>query len=205
MQKGIIWRLYKKNLPPQQSEKIILRWLKKDRILEKISEELFSSLDNSKIPVEYKEIILELILKIREKYLRPIQKEALINIVYMLIEWKNEWLIKIPTWWGKTRLFWEIISALWLKTLILIPRNVLSEQTKSELEDIWLESEIHLISSNNWELSEKQFKDCIESLKQKKEMNNNINLSIFGIYQRQWNSIKKIIWWNRNGHQGWST
>ena len=169
MQKGIIWRLYKKNLPPQQSEKIILRWLKKDRILEKISEELFSSLDNSKIPVEYKEIILELILKIREKYLRPIQKEALINIVYMLIEWKNEWLIKIPTWWGKTRLFWEIISALWLKTLILIPRNVLSEQTKSELEDIWLESEIHLISSNNWELSEKQFKDCIESLKQKKK------------------------------------
>lgn len=58
----------------------------------------------------------------RKYLLREMQSNAFQSFIFSLKQWVNEWLIKLPMWTWKTRLFCEITKALNLPTIILVPR-----------------------------------------------------------------------------------
>ncbi len=82
------------------------------------------------LPIELKYYISELIDILRNNFesLRKSQVASLIAIIDHLLEWKTRWLVKLPTWMWKTRLFSEIIEWLQLNTAIFIPNNHLKSQ-----------------------------------------------------------------------------
>lgn len=84
------------------------------------------------LPVEIKYYVSELIdiLKNNFESLRKSQVISIVAIIDHLLEWKTSWLIKLPTWMWKTKLFSEIIEWLQLSTAIFIPNNHLKWQVK---------------------------------------------------------------------------
>jgi superfamily II DNA or RNA helicase len=67
--------------------------------------------------------------------LRPHQIRSIEKLIAAFERGVFQGLIKQPTGAGKTRLFGEIIHALHLPTLVLVPRSALLQQTKFELEE----------------------------------------------------------------------
>lgn len=80
---------------------------------------------------------------------RDRQKQAYLMFILDLVNNWKWWLIKLPTWAWKTILFWHIIKALWIWSLILVPRTNLVSWTKRKLEEkLWF-SWITSIDSDN--------------------------------------------------------
>jgi superfamily II DNA or RNA helicase len=75
---------------------------------------------------------LNKLLNERGYLLRPKQKESITRIINDLKDGHLEWLLKLPTGTGKTRLFGEIIAAIGWGALILVPRTSLLAGTKKE-------------------------------------------------------------------------
>lgn len=82
-----------------------------------------------------------------KNFFRKRQSLAIKSLIRNLNNQKTWWLIKLPTWTGKTFLFWNIIKALETPSLILVPRENLVEWTFKELvwsktkKWIWFESQ----------------------------------------------------------------
>lgn len=90
----------------------------------------------------------------RKHLYRIEQVKAFENLIKHLQEWNDKWLIKLPMGTGKTFLFSEICKALWLSTIILVPRVGLVNDTKEEMvwsdKKLWVgfkEDEVYTISS----------------------------------------------------------
>jgi len=90
----------------------------------------------------------------RKHLYRIEQVKAFENLIKHLQEWNDKGLIKLPMWTGKTFLFSEICKALWLPTIILVPRVGLVNDTKEEMvwsdKKLWVwfkEDEVYTISS----------------------------------------------------------
>jgi len=90
----------------------------------------------------------------RKHLYREKQVIAFEQLIKHLKEWNNKGLIKLPMWTGKTFLFAEICKALWLPTIILVPRVGLVNDTKEEMvgsdKKIWVgfkDEEVYTISS----------------------------------------------------------
>ena len=81
---------------------------------------------------------LEIHLEKERWNLRKNQISSFEKLIDFLKSWRVEWLIKQPTWAWKTRLFWEILKAIWKTSLILVPRTTLVWDTKKEF--VWDES-----------------------------------------------------------------
>jgi len=94
--------------------------------------------------------------------LRKSQVVSIIAIIDHLFEWNTSWLIKLPTWLWKTRLFSEVEESLWLSTSIFVPNTNLKEQTAE-----YFDKDKIFIVWDNWTVVE-SVKSILEEIKSKK-------------------------------------
>jgi superfamily II DNA or RNA helicase len=74
------------------------------------------------------------LLSKQNNWLWKSQIVSLKAIIDYLLQWKTRWLIKLPTWAGKTKLFTDILTSLDLASLILVPNINLKWQTQDYLK-----------------------------------------------------------------------
>lgn len=128
------------------------------------------------------------------KNLRKNQIRSLEKLIDFIRSWWMEWLIKQPTWAGKTRLFWEILKWISKPSLVLVPRTVLVWDTAIEFiwdksKDIdwfWFDSEhVSIIQPKSWNTATDEFKSILEKIEQDKVKNktNNNQQVIICTYQ----------------------
>lgn len=139
-----------------EKDKIIEQW---DQINTWWSLELWEEV--SQIQSLTRENTLEVLLdklirhfEARKHLYREKQTQAFQELIQYLQQWNNKGLIKLPMGTGKTFLFSEIAMALWIPTIILVPRVGLVYDTKEEMvwsdKKLWVgfkDNEVHTISS----------------------------------------------------------
>ncbi len=175
----------------------ILKWLKEsesilsDSKIKKLIEDFEDSISclltspekvNPDLAYDLQLIVSSLIdvLKNKSKNLRKSQIASIVSIIDYLLSHRTRWLIKLPTWTWKTKLFTEIVSSLELPTVILVPKINLKWQTSEYFErenvfEIW----------ENWS-AVNDVKNTLKKIKEK-----NITNPIIIITYQSFVNIKK--------------
>jgi len=109
--------------------------------------------------------LLEKRLEENRSKLRPNQIQTIEKLINALQRGVFQGLIKQPTGAGKTRLFGEILHALHLPSLVLVPRSNLIQQTKGELAEVgYTEEEIISIEPKSNRGATPQIKNAIKRI-----------------------------------------
>ncbi len=120
---------------------------------------------------------LEQILDTEWEFLRPMQVQAIAAIIESVRKWQRVWLIKKPTWVGKTVSFGLILRNLNIPSLVIVPRTNLIDSIRWELvwseyekkEWIWVNPNgVYLIKPAMMVVGEKEYrtKNASESLRE---------------------------------------
>ena len=123
-------------------------------VIPPVTAELLAEMSRSICDLAYSESLVLALKYHLENWSDPLrahQKETFRLLINFLEQGKLHGLIKHPTGAGKTRLFAELLLAMAVPSMILVPRTALLEQTKDTLIDVgFLESDIYVFGQKSW-------------------------------------------------------